>query len=42
MQQPTVSRLENGGCDTTIGTLLKVADALGLDVEFKPKETIKV
>ncbi|MFC2016923.1 helix-turn-helix domain-containing protein [Chloroflexota bacterium] len=42
MQQPTISRLENGGCDTSIGTLLKVVGALGLDVEFKPKETIRV
>jgi len=41
MQQPTISRLENGGNDTTIGTLLKVADALNLDVEFKPRSLVK-
>ncbi len=41
MQQPTISRLENGGSDATIGTLLKVADALNLDVEFKPRVLVK-
>ncbi|MBA7674842.1 hypothetical protein ES703_83067 [subsurface metagenome] len=41
MQQPTISRLENGGSDATIGTLLKVADALNLDIEFKPKSLVK-
>ncbi len=41
MQQPTISRLENGGSDATIGTLLKVADALSLDVEFKPRSFVK-
>ena len=37
MQQPAISRLEGGGNNTTVGTLFKVADALDLDVEFKPK-----
>ncbi len=37
MQQPTISRLENGGRNTTISTLFKVADALALDVELKPR-----
>jgi len=41
MQQPTVSRLENGGCDTTIGTFLKIANALDLDVELKRKNLVK-
>lgn len=41
MQQPTISRLENGGSDATIGTLLKVADALNLDVEFRPRSLVK-
>ena len=37
MQQPAVSRLEGGGLNTTLGTLFKVADALDLDVELKPR-----
>ncbi len=37
MQQPAISRLENGGHNTTISTLFKVADALALDVELKPR-----
>jgi DNA-binding XRE family transcriptional regulator len=37
MQQPAISRLENGGRNTTISTLFKVADALALDVELKPR-----
>lgn len=37
MQQPAISRLEGGGRNTTVSTLFKVADALALDVEFKPK-----
>lgn len=41
MQQPAISRLENGGSDATIGTLLKVADALNLDVEFKPRSFVR-
>ena len=41
MQQPTISRLENGGSDATIGTLLKVADALNLDMEFKPRSFVR-
>ena len=40
-QQPAISRLENGSSDTTIGTLLKVTDALDLDVEFKPRSLAK-
>ena len=41
MQQPAISRLENGGRNTTISTLFKVADALALDVEFKPRNLVK-
>jgi len=41
MQQPAISRLENGGGNTTISTLFKVADALDLDVEFKPRSLVK-
>ena len=40
-QQPAISRLENGGCNTTISTLLKVTNALGLDVELKPRGPVK-
>jgi len=36
-RQPAISRLENGGHDTTVGTLLKVAAALDLDISFKVK-----
>ena len=41
MQQPAISRLENGGSNATISTLFKVIDALNLDVEFKPRNPIK-
>ena len=41
-QQPAIARLENGGHNTTLGTLFKVANALNLDVELKPRSTIKV
>ena len=41
MQQPAISRLENGGRNTTISTLFKVANALALDVEFKPRVSLK-
>lgn len=40
-QQPAIARLENGEHNTTIGTLFKVAAALGLDVELKPKSLVK-
>jgi len=40
IQQPAISRLEKGG-NSTITTLFKVADALNLDVEFKPRSLIK-
>ena len=41
MQQPAISRLEGGGLNTTVATLFKVADALALDVELKPKARLK-
>ena len=41
MQQPAISRLENGGSNATISTLFKVIDALNLDVEFKPRMPVK-
>ncbi len=40
MRQPAISRLERGDYNTTVGTLLKVTAALGLDLEFSPKSTI--
>ena len=40
-QQPAIARLENGGHNTTVSTLLKVAAALDLDVELKPKSLVK-
>jgi DNA-binding XRE family transcriptional regulator len=40
-QQPAISRLENGGRNTTISTLFKVASALNLDVEFKQRSPAK-
>ena len=42
MQQSAIARLENGEHNSTVDTLLKVADALDLDVEFKRKSTVKV
>ena len=41
-QQPAIARLENGSRNTTLGTLFKVANALDLDVELKPKSSVKV
>ncbi|MBI2850304.1 MAG: helix-turn-helix transcriptional regulator [Chloroflexi bacterium] len=41
MQQPAISRLEGGGFNTTVATLFKVADALDLEVQFKPKASCK-
>ena len=42
MQQSAIARLESCGQNSTVVTLLKVADALDLDVEFKRKSTVKV
>ena len=41
MQQPAISRLENGGSNATVGTLFKVIDALNLDIEFNPRSLVK-
>lgn len=41
-KQPAIARLENGSHNSTIGTLLKVANALDLDVELKPKRAVTV
>lgn len=41
MQQPAISRLENGGSNATVGTLFKVMGALNLDIEFKPRSLVK-
>ena len=40
-QQPAIARLENGANNTTVSTLFKVTNALGLDVEFKPRSLVK-
>jgi DNA-binding XRE family transcriptional regulator len=37
MRQPAISRLERGDYNTTLGTLVKVIDALGLDLDISPK-----
>ena len=41
MHQPAICRLERGDSNIMIGTLFKVADALDLNMEFKPKSTVK-
>ncbi len=42
MQQPAICRLEKGDGNIKIGTLLKVSDALNMEVEFKPRSLAKV
>jgi DNA-binding XRE family transcriptional regulator len=37
MQQSAICRMERGDQNITVGTLFKVADALNLDLEFKPR-----
>jgi DNA-binding XRE family transcriptional regulator len=37
MQQPAISRLENGSHSTAIGTVIKVASALGLEICLKDR-----
>ena len=41
MQQPAIARLERGDSNITVETLFKVADALNLDIECKPKRLVK-
>jgi predicted transcriptional regulator len=41
MQQPAIARLERGDNNITLGTLCRVAHALELNIEFKPKTLIK-
>jgi len=41
MQQPAIARLESGMSNATVGTLFKVADALKLDLEFRPRQLVK-
>ncbi len=42
MKQPAIARLESGLNNVNVSTLFKVANALGLDIEFKPRTTVKV
>jgi predicted transcriptional regulator len=39
MQQPAICRLERGDQNITIGTLLKVADALDLDIDVSTRRS---
>ena len=41
MHQPAICRLERGDNNITVGTLFRVADALNLDIEFKPRTLAK-
>ena len=41
MKQPAICRLERGDNNITVGTLFRVAKALDLDIEVKPKALIK-
>ena len=41
MHQPAICRLERGDNNITVGTLFKVAHALSLDIEFKPRTLVK-
>ncbi len=41
MRQPAICRLEKGDYNTTLSTLFKVANALGLDISLKAKADIK-
>jgi len=42
MQQPAICRLESGDKDTRIETLVKVANALDLEIECRPKALERV
>jgi DNA-binding XRE family transcriptional regulator len=41
MHQPAICRLERGDNNVTVGTLFRVADVLGLDIEFRPRTLVK-
>jgi DNA-binding XRE family transcriptional regulator len=41
MQQPAICRLERGDNNITVGTLFRVARALNLDIEFKPRNLVE-
>ena len=41
MKQPAIARLESGLNNVNVGTLFKVTSALGLAVEFKPRDIVK-
>ena len=38
-KQPAISRLESGDSNTTISTLFRVTEALGLDISLKARRT---
>lgn len=40
-RQPAIARLESGNSNTRIGTLLKVMNALDIDIKFTPKNRAK-
>ena len=42
MQQPAICRLERGDNNITVGTLFRVAHALNLDIEFKPRKPVEI
>jgi DNA-binding XRE family transcriptional regulator len=41
MQQPAICRVERGDNNITVGTLFRIANALDLDIEFKPRSLVK-
>jgi DNA-binding XRE family transcriptional regulator len=41
MQQPAICRLERGDNNITVETLIRVAYALNLDIEFKPRDLVE-
>lgn len=40
-RQPAIARLESGNSNTRIGTLLKVMNALDIDMKFTPRNRVK-
>jgi DNA-binding XRE family transcriptional regulator len=40
-QQPAISRLESGANNTSIHTLFRVAYALGLEIQCRPRELVE-